>query len=567
MYKRQEADNPRIIGDTQSKNSTIYLNGELPTSSTGKLYFTLGAQNRDASSAAFARGGVGSDDIPSRNSEAMYPNGFVPFINGDINDRYAIIGHRWQVGDWTADLSQTYGSNEMRYRIANTINASIANLDLMNGGAGRSASAFQAGGFLFSQATTNIDFSKFFDGFLMGSNVAFGAEYRRENYQISAGEPGSYIDADGVGVGGNAGSQGFPGFQPADVTNRNRDSTALYVDIETDVTKQFKVQTAVRTEQYSDFGNTTTGKLAASFKASDQLLFRSSVSSGFRAPSLQQVYFSSTFTDFISGQPQDVVLAPNGGTIANAAGIPKLKEENSRNFTLGFTLTPSKTTSITADLYQINIDDRIGLSGRFDADNFPALGATLAAMGVGQAQFFVNSIDTKTKGLDLTVSNKSELGSGKLSTFLALNLSQTDVVNVHAPASLMGYESVLLSERERLFIEQGGPRTKATLGFDYTQGAWETNFKIIHFGSQTLGTFSGTENGVPNAFYEPKTSADLAFTYSFDKNTKLTVGANNIFNVKPTTQDANETDNGFIYDSVQFGLNGASYFAKFWKRF
>ncbi|MGB2881495.1 MAG: TonB-dependent receptor, partial [Rhodoferax sp.] len=564
---RAEADNPRIIGDTQSKNSTIYLNGELPTSSTGKLYFTLGAQNRDASSAAFARGGVGSDDIPSRNSEAMYPNGFVPFINGDINDRYAIIGHRWQVGDWTADLSQTYGSNEMRYRIANTINASIANLDLMNGGAGRSASAFQAGGFLFSQATTNIDFSKFFDGFLMGSNVAFGAEYRRENYQISAGEPGSYIDADGVGVGGNAGSQGFPGFQPADVTNRNRDSTALYVDIETDVTQKFKVQTAVRTEQYSDFGNTTTGKLAASFKASDQLLFRSSVSSGFRAPSLQQVYFSSTFTDFISGQPQDVVLAPNGGAIANAAGIPKLKEENSRNFTLGFTLTPSKTTSITADLYQINIDDRIGLSGRFDADNFPALGATLAALGVGQAQFFVNSIDTKTKGLDLTVSNKSELGSGKLSTFLALNLSQTDVVNVHAPASLKGYESVLLSERERLFIEQGGPRTKATLGFDYTQGAWETNFKIIHFGSQTLGTFSGTENGVPNAFYEPKTSADLAFTYRFDKNTKLTVGGNNIFNVKPTTQDANETDNGFIYDSVQFGLNGASYFAKFWKRF
>ena len=186
---------------------------------------------------------------------------------------------------------------------------------------------------------------------------------------------------------------------------------------------------------------------------------------------------------------------------------------------------------------------------------------------MGQAQFFVNSIDTKTKGLDLTVSNKADLGGGKLNTFLALNLSQTEVVSVHAPASLKGYESVLLSERERLFIEQGGPRTKATLGFDYSQGAWETNLKIIHFGSQTLGTFSGTENGVPNAFYEPKTSADLAFTYSFDKNTKLTVGGNNILNVKPTKQDANETDNGFIYDSVQFGLNGASYFAKFWKRF
>lgn len=564
---RAEPGNPRIIGDTQSKNSTLYLNGELPTSGSGKLYFTLGAQNRDASSAAFARAGLGSDDIPSRNSAAMYPDGFVPFINGDITDRYAILGHRWQVGDWTADLSQTYGTNEMRYRIANTINASIANQDLIQGGAGRSASAFNAGGFQFSQATTNLDFSKFFTGFLLGANVAFGAEYRRENYQIYAGEAGSYVDADGVGFGGNAGSQGFPGFQPADVTSRNRDSTALYADIETDVTERLKVQTAVRTEQYSDFGNTTTGKLAASLKANNALLFRGALSSGFRAPSLQQVYFSSTFTDFISGQAQDVVLAPNGGAIANAAGLPKLKEENSKNFSLGFTLTPNRTTSVTADLYQIDITDRIGLSGRFDADNYPSLGAKLAALGVGQAQFFVNSIDTKTKGLDLTVSNKSDLGSGKFNTFLAINLSQTDVTKVHAPASLTGYESVLLSERERLFIEQGGPRTKATLGFDYSRGAWETNLKIIHFGSQTLGTFSGTENGVPNAFYEPKTSADLAFTYSFDKNTKLTVGGNNIFNTKPTQQDPNETDNGFIYDSVQFGLNGASYFAKFWKRF
>jgi iron complex outermembrane receptor protein len=339
------------------------------------------------------------------------------------------------------------------------------------------------------------------------------------------------------------------------------------VDIETDLTPRWKLQTAARAENYSDFGSTVTGKLASSFKATDQFLLRGSVSSGFRAPSLQQVYFSSTFTDFVAGQPLDVVLAPNGGAVANAAGIPKLKEENSRNYTLGFTLTPSKNLSVTADIYQINIDDRIALSGRFDATNFPALGATLTALGVGQAQFFVNAIDTKTRGLDLTVSNKSDLGAGKLATYLALNLSQTDVVSVHAPASLKGYESVLLSERERLFIEQGGPRAKATLGFDYTQGSWETDLKIIYFGSQTLGTFSGTENGVPNAYYEPKTSADLSFTYSVDKNTKLTFGGNNIFNVKPTRQDPNETDNGFIYDSVQFGLNGASYFVKFWKRF
>jgi iron complex outermembrane receptor protein len=323
----------------------------------------------------------------------------------------------------------------------------------------------------------------------------------------------------------------------------------------------------VRGERYSDFGSTLTGKVAASYKATDDVNLRGSLSTGFRAPSLQQVYFSSTFTDFISGVPMDVVLAPNGGTIANAAGIPKLHEEKSKNYTLGLTYKPSNTFSMTADLYRIDISDRIVLSGRFDANNYPALGATLSALGVGQAQFFVNSINTKTQGIDLTASHKTNLGAGKLSTYLGLNYSKTEVTKVNAPTSLKGYEDVLLSERERLFIEQGGPRVKGTLAFNYEQGPWASEFKVIHYGSQTLGTFSGTAAGVPNAYYEPKTSADLAVTYAFNDTTKLTVGGTNIFNVKPTRQNPNETDNGFYYDSVQFGLGGAAYFVKLWKKF
>jgi iron complex outermembrane receptor protein len=543
------------------------VNGELPNGGHDKFYFTLGGQSRKASSAAYSRGGVGSDDVPSRNSAAMYPNGFVPYINGDINDVYGTAGYRWELGEWNADVSQTYGYNSLKYNINNSLNASIANKDLLAGGRGMSPSSFNAGGFSFAQATTNVDFNRFFDGFMNGVNVAFGGEFRNENYKINAGEPGSYIDADGVGFGGNAGSQGFPGFQPGDRTDKSRNSVAAYVDIETDVTKLFKVQTAMRAERYSDFGSTLTGKLAASYKVNDIVLLRGSLSTGFRAPSLQQVYFSSTFTDFISGVPTDVVLAPNGGTIANAAGIPKLKEEKSKNYTFGITLKPSETLAITADLYRIDISDRIVLSGRFDSVNYPALGATLGALGVGQAQFFVNSIDTKTQGLDLTVSNKFSLGAGKLATYLGLNYSKTDVTHVKAPPSLLGFEDVLLSERERLFIEQGGPRLKATLGFDYSQGVWAGDFKIIHFGGQTLGTFSGTAAGVPNAYYAPKTSADTSVTYAFTERTKFTLGVNNIFNVKPSRQNPDETDNGFKYDSVQFGLNGTSYFARLWTKF
>jgi len=561
---RSDPGSLRIIGDTKSKNETVYVNGEFPVG-PGKLYLTAGAQTRDASSAAWARGGVGSDDIPSRNSAAMYPGGFVPFINGDIDDRYGIIGYRTRIGEWASDFSQTYGYNRMRYNISHTLNASIANLDLINGGKGVSPSQFDAGGFSFRQLTSNADFSRFYDDVLGGLNAAFGFEYRKENYQIFAGEPGSYIDADGVGVGGNAGSQGFPGFQPGDATNRDRHSTAAYIDFEADIAPRTKLQAAARHEHYSDFGSTTTGKLAAAFKATDDVLLRASASTGFRAPSLQQVYFSSTFTDFVAGVPTDVVLAPNGGRVANAAGIPKLHEEKSKSYTLGTTWTPTKSISVTADLYRIQIDNRIVLSGRFDADNYPALGAILQNLGVGQAQFFVNSVDTRTQGLDLTASHRTSLGGGKLNTYLAMNFSKTEVTGVHAPASLVGHEDVLLSERERLFIEQGGPRRKATLDFDYTLGQLETDFRIIHYGPQTLGTFDGPP--VPDQYYKSKTSADLAFTWAFTEKTKLTVGGTNIFNVHPTQQNPDETDNGFKYESVQFGLNGAAYFARLSHKF
>jgi len=561
---RAEEGNPRIIGDSKTENQTVYINGDFALGG-GKVYLTAGAQRRDASSAAFARGGIGSDDIPSRNSAAMYPDGFVPFINGDLEDRYATVGYRTKFGDWSADFSQTYGYNRLDYTIANTLNASIAQLDFIRGGQGISPDSFSAGGFDFRQLTTNADFSRYYGGVFNGLNAAFGFEYRKENYRIFAGEPGSYIDADGVGVGGNAGSQGFPGFQPGDATDRGRHSSAAYLDLEADLGERLKLQAALRHERFSDFGSTTDGKLAAAYKLGGDVLLRASASTGFRAPSLQQVYFSSTFTDFVNGQPLDVVLAPNGGAVANAAGIPKLKEEKSKSVTLGATWTPSQSTSVTADLYRIDIDDRIVLSGRFDAENYPALGATLQTLGVGQAQFFVNSVDTETKGLDITASHRMPLAAGRLNTFLALNFSKTEVTGVHAPSALAGFEDVLLSERERLFIEQGGPRRKATLGFEYTQGKLGTDFRIIHFGPQTLGTFSGPP--VPNAYYAPKTSADLAFTWSFNDQTKLTVGGTNIFNVKPTEQDPNETDNGFKYESVQFGLNGAAYFARLWHKF
>jgi iron complex outermembrane recepter protein len=556
--RSEPKDNPRIIGDTKVDNRTIFVNGDLPLGEAATLYFTAGAQNRQASSAAFAREGVGSEDIPSRNSAAIYPNGFVPYINAWVPDRYSTFGVWGMWGGWRSDLSWTRGFNKMRYTIANTLNASIANDDRLRGGRGLSPTVFDAGGFSFKQNTFNLDFSQYFEGLLNGTNIAFGSEVRSENYDIRAGEPGSYIDADGPG-GGSAGSQGFPGFQPADVTRQDRLSEALYGDFENTWNEAFTTDAALRYEHFDDFGSTITGKLAGAYKLNDAWTLRGGANTGFRAPSLQQRYFSSTFTDFVSGQPVDVLLAPNGGRIANAVGIPSLKEEKSTNLSFGVTATPTDTISITVDAYRIAIKDRIVLSGRFDTTD-DRIGSILESLGVGQAQFFVNSVDTKTTGLDITASDNFEVGEGKLNAFIALNINKTEVNKIKTPPALIGKEDVLLSERERLFIEQGAPRSKAILGFDYSGGAWDGSWKFIYFGTQTLGTFSGPP--VPNAKYSPKVSADASVSYHYNDATTVTLGGSNIFDRFPSRQDPNETDNGHVFDSVQFGLNGAAYYLR-----
>jgi iron complex outermembrane receptor protein len=561
--RSEPAGNPRTIGDSKVENTTIYLNGELPLADWGNFYFTGGYQDRDASSAAFARGGLGTDDIPSRNSAAQFPDGFVPFINGDVEDRYAIAGVWGIANDWRWDLSATYGYNELDYTISNTINASIANFDLLNGGPGLSADRFDAGELAFRQNTINLDFSRYFTGIFQGINVAVGGEYRDENYEITAGELGSFVDADGPG-GGSAGSQGFPGFQPADETDTGRHNWSGYVDLELDITSRLTAGVAGRFENYSDFGSTLTGKFALGYRATDDLLLRGSISSGFRAPSLQQRLFSSTFTDFISGVPTDVLLAPNGGEVAVAAGIPDLEEETSVSYTLGFTWKPLENLSLTVDGYWIDIDDRVVLSGRFDTTD-PNIGQTLQDLGVGEAQFFVNSVDTKTRGFDITLAHDMPLWGGELVTYAAANYNDTDVKSINAPDSLAGREDVLLSDRERLFIENGAPGNKSILAFDYSRGKWNGLFKLTRFGSQTLGTFSGAP--VPNAEYSSSISADISLTYSFLPNLRLTVGGANIFDKFPDRQDPDETDNGHIFDSVQFGLNGASYFTRLWYRF
>jgi iron complex outermembrane receptor protein len=560
----------REIGDAAVENRTVYVNGAVGTGERGEIYFHGGAQQREGDASAYDRTGIDPPcsrptHIPARNSAQMYPNGFAPRIGTDVTDHSLTVGGRTSLAGWSVDLNATHGRNRMDYRIGSTLNASIANADLIAGGRGISPVAFDAGGFSFTQDTLGLDFTRYFPDAIEGINVAFGAESRRENYAIRAGERGSWDDYDGPG-GGNAGSQGFPGFRPEDVIDKSRHAAGAYVDVETQLTDKFLLAAAARFEHYSDFGGAQIGKLASSFKISDGLLLRGSISGGFRAPSLQQQYFSSTITNFVQGVPLDIVIAPSGSPIALAAGVTSLRQEKSRNASLGLAYTPASNVSITLDAYVVDVRDRIVLIQGINTSDLTspetaALRAVLESMNVARAQFLVNAVDTRTKGLDLTVNHTAELGAGTLISYLGVNYNTNTITAVN-PTSVLRAEGIdnFLSRRERLFIEGAAPKSKAILSTSYAVGPWDATLKLTYFGSITLGTFSGAS--VPDQQYRPRTAVDLSLGYELGSTLRLTIGGVNVFDAKPSPQDENETDTNFTYESVQMGFNGPAWFVR-----
>jgi iron complex outermembrane receptor protein len=565
----------REIGDANVENRTIYVNSAIGAGDAGEFYLHGGMQNRLGDASAYDRRGVDppcgqTTHIPARNSAAMYPDGFAPRIGTWLKDRTITAGARTNVAGWSADLSGTHGRNNMQYIIAETLNASIANADLLAGGTGVSPTSFDAGGFSFAQSTVNIDVTRYFADELGGINVAFGAETRRETYEIRAGERGSWDDYDGPG-GGNAGSQGFPGFRPEDRVDRSRTASGAYLDVEAQFTDDFLLAAAARFEHYSDFGDAQIGKLASSYEINESLRLRGSVSGGFRAPSLQQQYFSSTITNFVQGVPLDIVVAPNGSPIASAAGVTSLREEKSRNASLGFSYTPTSSLSLTLDAYQVDVRDRIVLIQGINTIDLtsPAtasLRAVLDSLNVARAQFLVNAADTRTKGVDVTLNHSAQLGAGTLTSFLGANYNKNSITRVN-PTSVLRAQGIdaFLSRRERLFIEGAAPKSKAILSTNYTLGLWDATVKLTYFGSLTLGTFSGET--VPDQRYRPRTTVDLIVGYDLNDTWKLALGGTNIFDAMPSPQAQNETDTNFTYESVQMGFNGAAWFARLSGRF
>ena len=569
------------IGQSRNRGGSLFFNSVIPVAEEAEIYAFGGLNYRNGTSTAFYR----TPRQLTQNNATIYPNGFLPEINTNNLDQSFAVGICGNLGEWKADFSNSFGRNAVEFATRNTLNASMLNA---------SPTSFESGGYDFTQNTTNLDFSRFFEGPLSGINVAFGFENRFEKYKINPGEEASYVNyGNAINAGtpenpvyipsptGNiptrfaangspyaGGAQGFPGISADNLTNETRTSIAGYADVEVNVTDKFLVDGAVRFENYSDFGSTLNGKIAARYKFSDAFLLRGAVNTGFRAPSLHQRYFNSTSTVFIDGAFVESGTFANDSRVAQLLGIPKLKEETSDSYSLGFTSNLGKF-KITVDGYLVNINDRVIYTGQFSGSNAPnatpqdrELYDLLRLANATTARFFANAVDTRTMGIDAVFSYSTPLGNGIFRADLANTFTKTEIVgDVHASPLLVGKESIYLDQASRILIERVTPRIKTNLSLDYSWNKWNAFVRNVYFGEiQQPTNVEANRQTLPG-----RVVTDLGAGYNLTKNLKLTVGANNVFDVYPAQLLlSSQGTSGILYpnQAPQFGFLGRYVFTR-----
>lgn len=570
---QQRSDYNMRVGQSALRGGRLFLNFSLSLDEVGTTLYSFGGiSSRTGNSAGFYR-------LPnqSRTYTPAYINGFLPEINSNIKDQSISLGIKGMIGDWSVDLSNTYGKNAFLYTIGNTFNASMQNA---------SPTFFDAGGFSFLQNTTNLDITQFFPDTMSGLNIAFGAEYRVENYDIVAGEEASYAQytangqritlasqqpsQDFFGAARPGGSQVFPGFSPANELSRGRSSVAGYFDVEADFSEAFLASFATRYENYSDFGGTINFKLAGRLKASDNLNIRAALNTGFRAPSLHQINFNSTSTIFDNqGNPQEVGTFANDSRAAKLLGIPQLKEETSNSVSLGLTAKiPDANITVTVDGYFVKINDRVVYTGQFSG---PGTGTELDNLlrqaNATAASFFANAIDTESKGLDIVVTHNTNLGDNwRLKSDLAGTLSKTKKVgDINASDVLRnaGLVGTYFPEDSRVYLEEAVPRTKINLSNSLTSEKFIIFLRNVYFGEVTEATTTVANQQV----FGTKLVTDLSVGYKVTDELTMTLGANNLFDIYPDRakdEFGNRSSGRFDWSrrAQQFGIGGRFLFAR-----
>ncbi len=535
-------------GEPELEQLSLFANAGLDLENGAELYGWASFQDRETVSAGFARL---ADD--ARNVIQIYPNGFLPKINPTTTDYSALGGVRFDWAGWAADASLGYGSNKMEFQIIDTLNRSLGTA---------SGTSFDSGGFEHSQLVANIGFVKGFDvdGLASALNVAWGVEARQENYEISAGEPDSYrnggvllpLNATGCPAAGTtltaaqilaggcasaSGAQVFPGFRPENELEEDRTAVGVYLDLEANLTEALLVSGAVRGESYSDFGETLTGKLAARYDLTDSFALRGSVQNGFRAPSLQQQFFTTTSTNFIGGVPFDITTFTVDDPIARALGSQDLDAETSVNYAAG-AVYQAGAFNLTVDAYRIDVTDRIVLSENLTAANVRAFLVAQGFVGAGGGRFFLNGVDTETTGVDI-IANYAfpETAYGTFDVTAGANFNSTEVTKVPAIPQLTALTPppVLFARVNVLTLEEGAPKDKFTAQVNWEHGPFDATLRAVRYGEVLVpGTTAATDYTL-----SPKTLLDLEARYTWNDQLTLAIGADNIFDEYPDAAPIN----------------------------
>ena len=551
IEKRNPVDQPNHHwGDGLEKDVLTFANFRMPLNDEGtvELYSFGGYGHRDGTGNAFRRY---FDN--ARNWQELYPLGFLPTFSSTATDYSAAGGLRGVVSGWSYDAGLEYGHNNFDYNMTTTNNASLGpclDVPCAPGPDGVLGTAddpgipnqteFFSGRLLRDELIGAVNVARPVEvGLPAPLNLAFGATFRRETYKIRAGEPASWVngfhlDQDSAAVA-PAGSSGFPGFTPDNATERDRNNFGLYADAETDLTPKLLANVAARFESYSDFGEQISGKLALRFQPSRRVVFRAAAGTGFRAPGLSQVSFNKVVTNVIADEFVEVGIFPVDHPAALALGARPLKEESSINLSAGLAFTPMDNLTVTADVFHIDIDDRIILGATFDDDSTIALLAEAGVTGIGGVQYFTNGLDTRTQGIDITGNYRVPAGArGTLDLTGSLNYTHNEIRRVDSIPQVLrdagSDEPGLLDTVTVIAIEDERPDWRATLQANYTVGRVSALGRYSYFGG-----FSSAQPGfcdLCRETYGGKSLVDAEIGYQFNL-VKFAVGIRNLFDTYP----------------------------------
>ena len=538
-------DNPDLgmrVGLPNTTSSDLFYNTGMTLSEQSEIYSYGGLQYRNGISYALYRNPYWIPDPHYIHHDPGEPyGGFHPTFETDIFDRTLSVGARGRRADWDFDLSNTSGSNSVDYTVRRSLNTDLG---------AESPTTFRTGGYGFSHNVSNLDMARR----MGGATLAMGAEFRTENFRAEAGEEPSYV---------GSGTQSFPGLQPQNEADVNRHNVGIYADVNYDLTSRVLLGAAARLENYGDFGDNLSWKLngrCGFLKERGSL--RASVSTGFRAPSLHQLYLSNIQTLISGGTVSNQGTFNNESPVLRALKVPRLEEEKSFNLSAGLALRPLDAVFLSLDVYQVDVDDRIVYSSSIaSADTSTTVGAILGQYDITSLKFFTNAVDTRTRGVDLVASWARALGRGLIDVDLAAHFFETEIrggITTPAPIAEAGFEIFDRKEQSRILTAR--PKSKILLRAAYRRGALSATLNNSRFGAVT---WQHAADPAMDQTFDPRIVTDLNVEYRLNETVRFGAGLNNLLNVYPEKIDNKGdvlTDLGgrfqYPWEVNQFGFNG-----------